>query len=103
MTARRKTPPRVITDRTTTDRYDAPRRHLERGDEVTVEGVVRRTSKNPRGIARCAFSAYTRHESGAEWVDVITSKGARRTVRPEQIATVHKTARLGLIASSAAR
>lgn len=88
---RRKTPPRVITDRTTSDRYDAPRRHLERGDEVTVDGI--------RG--RCAFVAYTRHhETGADWVDVITSRGFSRTIRPDMIKTVHRSRTLGVAAAS---
>ena len=87
----RKTPPRVITDRVTVPTYDAPRQHLKRGDEVTVAG-----------LGRCAFLAHTRHESGAEWVDLITSAGFARTVRPERIKRVHRTRRLGVLNTAAA-
>lgn len=88
MIARRRVAPRVPTDRTTVDRFDAPRRHLARGDEVTVDGI--------RG--RCAFIAYTRHASGAEWVDVIHGRtGRSRTVRPEAIVTVHRDRLLGAL------
>lgn len=76
MTRRKSVPPpRVPVDRVTTDRYDAPRRHLERGDEVTVTG-----------LGRCAFLSYTRKDDGREWVDVKTSRGNVRYVRPERIA-----------------
>ena len=91
ITPRKAVPPRVLTDRTTADRFDAPRRHLERGDEVTIAGI--------RG--RCAFVSYTRKDDGAEWVDVIHGKSGRsRVVRPDAIVTVHRD-RTGILGGAA--
>jgi hypothetical protein len=36
-----------------------------------------------------------RKTDGAEWVDVMTSAGRSRTVRPDRIVTVHRTRRIG--------
>lgn len=78
---RRKTPPREITDRVASTEVKIPRRRLvEAGDELTIAGI--------RG--RCSFVRYVRHESGAEWLDVTTSRGFSRTVRPEAVKTVHR-------------
>lgn len=53
---------------------------IEPGSQLTIEGI--------RG--RCDFVGYTKHTSGSEWIDVITSRGFSRTVDPAKIKTVHR-------------
>lgn len=92
MTATRaKTPPRVDTSRTYADHLTVNGRRVERGDELTVKGIRRRTRKNPDGVARVAFVDYVQHADGAEWVDVIHgATGRSRSVRPDAIRRVHR-------------
>lgn len=80
MTPRKLAPPRVDTERTTTDHMTANGRHIVAGTELTVDGI--------RGRVR--FIRHVRHVNGAEWVDVITSRGYARTVRPVVIRRVHR-------------
>jgi hypothetical protein len=80
MTPRRRVKPRVLTDRETAQTMTANRRRIEPGQPLTIAGI--------RG--RCIFRQYTRHDSGAEWVDVMTSRGASRTVHPDKITRVHR-------------
>jgi hypothetical protein len=80
----------VITDRTAQPFMTSPTgRRLERGDEVSIAGI--------RG--RCAFVQHVTHESGVEWVDIVTSRGFARSVRPSTIRTVHRR-RTGIAGSS---
>jgi hypothetical protein len=60
-------------------------RPLESGTELTVEG-----------LGRVVFLSYAKSASGAETIDVITSRGFARTVRPDRIKTVHRTRRLAV-------
>jgi len=80
MTPRRRTKPREITDRETSTTMTANHRRIEPGTLLSIDGI--------RG--RCIFRQYVKHESGAEWIDVMTSRGASRTVRPDRIVTVHR-------------
>ena len=48
------------------------------------------------GLGRSVFLAYTKGPTGAEWIDVITSKGRARTVRPDRIRIIHRTRRLAV-------
>lgn len=79
--AKRRTPPRVITDRRPVDHFTVNGRRVEPSVEVTVDGI--------RG--RCVVLACIQHESGATWVDVITSRGFARTIHPNKIKTVHRS------------
>ncbi len=78
---------RQITDRTVAPQMTVNGRHVATGDEITVDGI--------RG--RCAFIQHVTHTSGVEWVDVITSRGFSRSVRPDVIRTAHQKRRLGLL------
>lgn len=81
MTPRKRTKVRPLTDRETVRVMKLPgRSQIALGTELSVEGI--------RG--RCTFSGYTRTAAGVEWVDVLTSAGRSRTVRPEAIRTVHR-------------
>lgn len=80
------TAPRVITDRAAFDTLTVNGRTVTRGAEVTVIGI--------RG--RCSFVQYVRHDSGSEWVDVLTSTNRSRTVRPSAIRVVHTRRRMGV-------
>lgn len=88
MKATTTAPPREITDRHAEPRMTAPTgRHVERGDEITVDGI--------RG--RCVFLQLVTHTNGNQWVDVIHARtGRSRTVRPEAIRTAHRTHRTGV-------
>ena len=88
MPATRTAPPRVDPSRTYSDRTVVHGRHVEPGTELTVDGI--------RGRVR--FTAHVRHENGAEWIDVVTSRGFARSVRPDAVRTVHVRHRLGKIA-----
>ena len=52
---------------------------IEPGTRIDVEGLQR----------PCVFVRYVRASNGNEWVDVMTPRGASRTVRPDRITTVH--------------
>jgi hypothetical protein len=90
MTRARRTPPRVDTSRTYRDETTIHGRHVERGTELSVAGI--------RG--RCVFLAHVEHVDGAEWLDVVTSRGFSRSVHPDKVRTVHRARRTGLVAAS---
>lgn len=73
---------RLTKDRTTEKSLKLERRSpkIGIGTELSIEGI--------RG--RCTFVQYTRHASGAEWIDVLTSRGFSRTIDPAKIKTVHR-------------
>lgn len=52
---------------------------IEPGTRLDIEGLQK----------GCVFVRYVRASTGNEWVDVMTPRGASRTVRPERITTVH--------------
>lgn len=75
---------RLTADRRTEDHLKIPNRTLiEKGTKLTVDGI--------RG--RCEFVRYVEHASGAQWLDILTSRGFSRTVRPEAVKTVHRSKR----------
>ena len=88
MIARKRARPVTDETRTYADSVKLHRRELQRGDEITIDGI--------RG--RCAFVAYIEHVSGVDWIDVKTSRGYMRTVRPSRVKTVHATPKTGVAA-----
>lgn len=88
MTPRKATTPRVDATRETASTLTVHGRRVQPGTELSIAGI--------RG--RCVFRQHVRHQSGAEWVDVLTSRGKSRSVRPDAIRTVHTRRRLGVLA-----
>lgn len=88
MNTKRKTRPTADPSRVYTPVAKIHGRRVERGTELTVAGI--------RG--RVAFVAHVAHESGVEWLDVATSRGFRRSIRPEAVKRVHTRHRLGVLA-----
>lgn len=88
--SRSTTPARVIADRRPVDHVTVNGRRVARGVEVTIPGRGRRN-------VRATVLGCVEHESGAVWVDLMTSAGFARTVHPDTIKVVHAGRRMGVV------